>query len=211
MTDDAQNPTPPLRALSTERLTVRPATAADADATFAYRRLDEVGQWVTAIATDVEKYRASFIEPDQLGTTLIIEHEGAVVGDLMLRVENSWAQAEVREAAVGKQAELGWVLDPAHTGQGYATEAVRALIGYCFEELDVHRIVALCFADNEGSWRLMERLGMRREGHAVRESFHRSGEWMDSLTYALLADEYAAAPQSDSSSASSARAASTPQ
>jgi RimJ/RimL family protein N-acetyltransferase len=36
----------------------------------------------------------------------------------------------------------------------------------------------------------MERLGMRREAHAVRESLHRSGEWLDSLTYALLAEEY---------------------
>ena len=47
-----------------------------------------------------------------------------------------------------------------------------------------------CFADNEPSWRLMERVGMRRELYAVRESLHRSGAWLDGLGYALLADEW---------------------
>jgi RimJ/RimL family protein N-acetyltransferase len=87
------------------------------------------------------------------------------------------------------QAELGWVLDPAHTGHGYETEAVRELLRVCFDELDLRRVVAKCFSDNEASWRLMERLGMRRELHAVRESLHRSGEWLDVYGYAMLACE----------------------
>jgi RimJ/RimL family protein N-acetyltransferase len=51
-------------------------------------------------------------------------------------------------------------------------------------------VTANCFADNVASWRLMERVGMRRELHAVRESLHRSGKWLDGLGYALLADEW---------------------
>jgi RimJ/RimL family protein N-acetyltransferase len=51
-------------------------------------------------------------------------------------------------------------------------------------------VTANCFAGNEASWRLMERVGMRRELHTVRESLHRSGEWLDGLGYALLADEW---------------------
>jgi RimJ/RimL family protein N-acetyltransferase len=50
-------------------------------------------------------------------------------------------------------------------------------------------VVARCFSDNEASWRLMERLGMRRELHAVRASLHRSGEWLDVYGYAMLACE----------------------
>jgi RimJ/RimL family protein N-acetyltransferase len=90
------------------------------------------------------------------------------------------------------QAELGWVLDPAYGGRGYATEAVRALLRVCFEDLGLRRVVALCFYDNEASWRLMERVGMRREAHNVRDSLHRSGEWLDGLVYALLAEEWRA-------------------
>lgn len=58
------------------------------------------------------------------------------------------------------------------------------------EDLRLRRVTANCFADNEASWRLMERVGMRRELHTVRESLHRTGEWLDGLGYALLADEW---------------------
>src|SRR5690606_31307864 len=113
-----------------------------------------------------------------------------VIGDLKVDIQQAWAQAEVAEQAKGTQAELGWVLDPAHHGQGYATEAVRELLRLCFEDLGLHRVEAFCFAVNEPSWRLMERLGMRREIHSIAESLHRSGEWMDGLGYAMLDDEW---------------------
>jgi RimJ/RimL family protein N-acetyltransferase len=85
------------------------------------------------------------------------------------------------------------VLDPAYTGHGYATEAVREMLRFCFEDLGLRRVIANCFADNSTSWRLMERVGMRREAHAVRDSLHRSGKWLDGYTYALLADEWLSA------------------
>jgi len=175
----------------TERLTLRPATAADANATWNYRRIDSVGQWLTEVPTDLDKYRSTFTEPERLAATVIVELDGQIVGDFMLRVEDAWAQTEVADYAKGKVAELGWVLEPAHTGHGYATEAVRALLDHCFTSLGVHRVVANCFLANDTSWRLMERVGMRRECHAVAESLHRSGQWLDTVTYAVLADEWA--------------------
>jgi RimJ/RimL family protein N-acetyltransferase len=135
-----------------------------------------------------------FDEPGRLERTLVIELDGAVVGDLMLRVEDGWAQREVADGAREAQAELGWVIDPAHGGRGLATEAVRELLRLCFSDLGLRRVVAGCFADNTASWRLMERLGMRRELHAVSESLHRSGEWLDGYGYAMLADEWAHQP-----------------
>jgi RimJ/RimL family protein N-acetyltransferase len=82
------------------------------------------------------------------------------------------------------------VFDPAFGGKGYATEAVRALIDLCFGPLRLRRLHADCFAANEPSWRLMERIGMRREQHTVRESLHRAKGWLDGLSYALLAEEW---------------------
>ena len=108
----------------------------------------------------------------------------------MLRVEDAWSQKEVVDQARGRHAELGWVLDPAFVGHGYATEAVRELLRICFDELGLRRVTAICFADNEASWRLMERLGMRRELHAVADALHRSGEWLDTFGYALLQSEW---------------------
>ncbi len=185
------------RPLHTERLTIRPATELDADATWRFRRLEPVNEWLSGAPADIEAHRARFCDPGRLATTLIVELDGStgprVIGDLMLRQEDAWAQTEVANLAKGAQAELGWVLDPAHTGHGYATEAVRALLRYCFEDLGVRRVVANCFLDNEASWRLMERVGMRRETHAVADSLHRSGKWLDSLAYAMVAEDWATA------------------
>jgi RimJ/RimL family protein N-acetyltransferase len=174
----------------TPRLTLRPATTADLAPTWRYRRLEEVSRWLIRAPRTVEDYRAQFEAQQTLAKTLVVELRGEVIGDLMVTVEDGWAQAEVLEQAQKVQAELGWVLDPEHGGHGYASEAVRELIRICFEELGLRRVTANCFADNEPSWRLMERVGMRREIHTVRESLHRSGQWLDGLGYALLADEW---------------------
>ncbi len=91
---------------------------------------------------------------------LVVERDGEIIGDLMLRSGDGWGQREVKDQAVGVQAELGWTFAPEAGGKGYATEAVAALIGVCFEHLDKHRVEAGAFAANEPSWRLMERVGM---------------------------------------------------
>ena len=178
----------------TTRLVLRPATVGDAEATWEFRRLPEVSRWLTREAGSLEDYRDQFLDGPRLAKTLVIELDGCVIGDLMLDVQDAWAQAEVADRARGTQAELGWVLHPDHTGHGYATEAVRALLAIAFDGLGLRRVTAACFAANESSWRLMERVGMRREAHNVRESLHRSGEWLDGMVYALLAEEHRALP-----------------
>lgn len=174
----------------TERLTFRPATEDDVDAAWEFRRLPEVQEWMTTADADRGQFARRFLDPDRLSKTLVVELDGVLIGDLMLAVGDAWSQAEVRHRASGVQAEVGWCLSPEHQGRGYATEAVRELLRICFEELGLRRVVAMCFADNVPSWRLMERLGMRREEYAVRDSLHRSGEWLDGMTYALLAEEW---------------------
>ncbi len=175
----------------TERLVLRPATPEDAEAVWEIRRHDSVGHWLTSAPATLEEHRSRFDDPLSLGRTLMIELDHEVIGDLFVSVGDSWAQTEVAEQAKGVQAELGWVLHPEHGGHGYATEAVRALIRICFEVIGVRRVTADCFADNEASWRLMERVGMRREVHTIRDSLHRSGLWLDGMGYALLAEEWA--------------------
>ena len=178
----------------TERLALRPATPDDVDATYAFRRLPELAEWVTHDVQSRDDYAAMFLAPDRISSTLVMERDGVVVGDLMIRIEDAWAQAEVADEARGTQAELGWTLDPAYGGQGLATEAVAELLRICFEDLGLRRVTALCFADNEPSWRLMERLGMRRESHNVADSLHRTRGWLDGFGYALLAGEWRARP-----------------
>jgi RimJ/RimL family protein N-acetyltransferase len=178
----------------TERLLLRRATREDLDATWAYRRLPEVHDWLGAATPTYGAYRDRYFRAKRLADLLVVELDGRVIGDLMLKVQDGWAQEEVAGRARGVQGELGWAFDPAFGGQGYATEAVRGLIGLCFGPLRLRRVHADCFLDNEPSWRLMERLGMRRELHSVRESLHRTKGWLDGLSYALLAEEWNAGP-----------------
>jgi RimJ/RimL family protein N-acetyltransferase len=89
-------------------------------------------------------------------------------------------------------AAIGWCLDPAYTGRGYATEAASELLRICFEDIGVRRVVAGAFADNAASVRVMERIGMRIEGRGVRESLHRDLGWLDGVTAAILVEEWRA-------------------
>ena len=177
--------------LTTERLSIRPSRESDAAAFQAYRRLPEVAEWLPRLSEDLASVEERFAEEEFRRRTLVIERDGQVIGDLYLSISESWAQAEVQDQA-SEQAEIGWALSPAHQGQGLALEAVRALVDRCLGDIGLRRVYATCFADNTASWRLMEKLGMRREAHHVMESLHRDRGWLDGYTYALLAEEWSA-------------------
>jgi len=176
----------------TARLSLRPMTADDVETLWQYRRLPPMYEWIGHDFSSFDRFAEKMSTPGSLARTLVVELDGTVVGDLYLGICDAWAQSDVAEQARGVQAEIGWALDPAYSGRGLATEAAAELLRICFEDLGLRRVKALCFADNEPSWRLMERLGMRREEYAVQDSLHRTKGWLDGMTYALLADEWRA-------------------
>ncbi|HHT44259.1 MAG TPA: GNAT family N-acetyltransferase [Fastidiosipila sp.] len=81
--------------------------------------------------------------------------------------------------------EIGFVFNRAFAGQGYASEAARALVEWLFEKEDVHRIQANLDARNIASSRVCERIGMRREAHFLKD-FWNKDEWTDSFVYGML-------------------------
>ena len=85
--------------------------------------------------------------------------------------------------------DIGYEFSPDYWRQGYATEAASEIIRFGFEELELHRIWSWCIAENNGSWRVMEKLGMQREG-LLRENEYFKGRWWDTLMYAILEDEW---------------------
>lgn len=88
-------------------------------------------------------------------------------------------------------AYIGYAFSRRYWNQGHATEAARALIEVGFRDLKLHRIWATCDTRNIASWRVMEKLGLRREAHFVKDKFQK-GEWRDSYLYAILANEWLA-------------------
>jgi RimJ/RimL family protein N-acetyltransferase len=89
------------------------------------------------------------------------------------------------------EAEVGYSLQTDHWGNGYATEAARAMIDFGFREWHLHRVHARCDPENLGSVRVLEKCGMRREGH-FRKVAMVKGEWRDRLIYAVLEEEWTA-------------------
>jgi RimJ/RimL family protein N-acetyltransferase len=178
----------------TERLSLRRACPADAEATWAYRSDPEVAEWMTRLPSSRVEYDEWYASPERLGTRVVVERDGVLVGELHLEVTDGWSQAEVSDRAAGTEAEIGFVLAPEHHGRGYGTEAVAAVLGICFGALGLRRVTAGCFSANEPSWRLLERVGMRRESHTRRDGLHRTRGWLDGYQYALLAEEWATGP-----------------
>ena len=86
-------------------------------------------------------------------------------------------------------AEIGYSLNRHYWGNGYATEAAQALLECAFRAMNAHRVRAICDIRNTGSWRVMEKLGMRREALFVKHVLQK-GEWRDSYVYAILRDEW---------------------
>ncbi len=89
----------------------------------------------------------------------------------------------------GRQAYVGYSLARAHWGSGYAYEAVTCLLAYLFDELNLHRVVAECDVENTASWKLLEKLGFRRESHLIENIFFK-GAYGSEYHYAMLGGEW---------------------
>ncbi|MEO4052173.1 GNAT family protein [Solibacillus sp. CAU 1738] len=87
--------------------------------------------------------------------------------------------------------EIGWVFNPKFHSRGFATESAQAMIDYGFIKMDLHRIVATCQPENISSWRVMEKLGMRREGF-FKKCIPCDDGWWDEYYYGILKEEYVA-------------------
>lgn len=176
--------------LETARLRLRPFSVADVEAVHAYHGLDDVARfqyWEPRsredVAAEVDKWTRQHMaakDADCAVFAVTLRDGGGLIGDMVLLFRD----------AAARQGEIGFSFNPAFAGQGYATEAARAVFGFGFAERGLHRIFGRCDARNTGSWRLMERLGMRREAH-FREHALFKGVWDEEYYYALLESEWA--------------------
>jgi aminoglycoside 6'-N-acetyltransferase len=173
--------------LETERLRLRGHRADDLEPLLSYYSDPDVARyipWEPWSRADAEKHlrkrlaRTCLTGPDSV-LGLVVEREGRVIGDVVL-----WPADETME-----RGEMGWAFHPDVAGQGYATEAVRALVGAAFGTFRMRRVLAQVDPRNTASLRLCERVGMTREAH-LREDSWVKGEWADTVVYGLLAREW---------------------
>jgi RimJ/RimL family protein N-acetyltransferase len=125
---------------------------------------------------------ASHDEPrTEWDLAVVIADTDRLIGRAGLRL----SEREPREALVW------FVSDPSSWNQGFANEALTALLGACFGQLHLHRVTAETSPGNAGAIGLFEALGLRREAHFI-ENAHEGGHWVDTAVYALLDREWAA-------------------
>jgi RimJ/RimL family protein N-acetyltransferase len=175
--------------ITTERLLLRPYEAGDFDGFFAIQSSEDVARWLYNDARNeaetrellARKIRGSTLdaEGDWLSAAVTLRDTGALVGDVALH----WVSEQHRCG------EIGFLTNPAYQGRGYATEAARALLGFCFETMGWHRLIGRTEVRNAGSARVLEKLGMRLEARLVENEWVK-GEWQSELAYALLASEW---------------------
>lgn len=179
----------PLLPIVTERLVLRPFTRGDVDAVHAYRCREDVARYLfdgpmtretCAEAIQLRVRQVSFAEE---GDRIVLAAERQDSGELIGEISLIW------RSVVSRQGEIGYIFHPDYQHLGYASEAVRALLTLGFRDLDLHRIYARCDTRNAPSYRLMERIGMRREAH-FHEHLLVRGNWDDEYIYAILRSEW---------------------
>jgi RimJ/RimL family protein N-acetyltransferase len=156
----------------TERLIVRRFEEGDFDALLSIQSRPDVARWLYWEARSPAEVRRS-LEQKRIGE---------LIGDGSICLRS-------REH---RQGEIGFIIHPDHQGCGFATEAARALLELCFDDLDLHRVIGRLEARNTASAGVLERIGMRREGHLVENEFVKD-EWQSELVYAILQREWRAA------------------
>jgi RimJ/RimL family protein N-acetyltransferase len=169
--------------IKTSRLALRAFEPADAAALAAYRNLPEVAAlqtWEGFSIKDAQNLIAQMQILEQPTADqwyqIAVTLEGKLIGDLAFKLGD-------------RQAEIGFSFDPAFQKQGFAFEALQALLEFAFGTLQLHRVHATTDPRNVNSMRLLEKLNFRKEGHLL-ENFWFKGAWVDDLIYGLLAREW---------------------
>jgi len=178
----------PFTTLESERLILRRLTEADLAPLLAYlndplvARYQSWESYTEAGARELIE-RQKNLMPGQPGRwfnfALELKETGALAGHVALCVREDDVQ----------QAEIGFTLARSFQGMGLAAEAARRVLRYAFAELGLHRVVAITDCENASSVALLERLGMRREGHFIQNVWFK-GKWGDEYQYALLGEEW---------------------
>jgi RimJ/RimL family protein N-acetyltransferase len=177
---------------ATDRLQLRWFEEGDFDSLLAIQSRPDVARWLYWDARGPDEVRASLdykrratslaAKDDCVSLAVVRLDTGELIGDCSICLRSP----------EHRQGEIGFLFHPDHHGHGYATEAAGVLLELCFDDLDLHRVIGRLEPRNQPSAGVLERIGMRREGHLVENEFIK-GEWQSELVYAILQREWRAA------------------
>lgn len=172
--------------IETERLILRELTEEDAEGIFACFSNEEVTRYYgQETFENIEQARHLVVlfamnYKDKRGIRWGIERKGTtgIIGTIGF---NAWVPRH-------KRAEIGYEIHPLHWRKGYASEVVSAIVSYGFENLDLTRIGAVVFTENEASNELLIKIGFQQEG-VLRDYIYQNGVAHDTNVYSILKSE----------------------
>lgn len=180
--------------LTTDRLRLRTYVESDVEEQLRIFSREDVSRflledpWTAEVARTkvAERMRRTGLETESRALALVIETadgldslEGShVIGDIAIWLEDG----------SDEKAEIGWILDPAASGHGFATEAAIAVLNVAFDHYGLHRVFAQMDSRNTASAKLARRIGMREEAH-LRKDWWSKGEWTDTLIFGMLSSD----------------------
>lgn len=183
------NLSPLVLPLTTRRLVLRDYAVADAAAVFAYTQDPTYWQFQSAEAPTSAQIgtllqwvvKEQAVAPRTMFFLAAARKDsGEIVGEGVLKIINP----------VESQGEIGFGVAPKYWRQGYGAEIAAMLVEVSFKHFKLHRVAAQCNPNNKGSIRIMQKMGMAREG-LLRDIHHAHGRWWSTLIYAVLDQEYA--------------------
>ena len=175
----------PFAPIETEHLRLRRFRPTDWEGVYAYAS-DEATNYYLGVGAMTEEETRAWVDKQRgdewTALAVVLKSDDVPIGHLVF---HPWYAHRTNE--------IGWAFHERFRGRGYATEAARALLRHAFETLELHRMIATCQPENIASWRVMEKLGMRREAHFRRCINREDGTWWDEYFYAMLEEEWNAA------------------
>lgn len=175
--------------LNSERLKLRLVTLANLEVIYEMQSNEQVAQYNTIGVPDDKEFTKTLIvnalsDIATFGKTnfwwaISLKENNQFIGEAGLNLS----------ITKYKSGEIFYSLNPKYWGKGYATEAVLNILNYAFVDLNLHRITAGVATENNNSIKLLERVGMRREGKH-RKILPIRGEWWDNYEYAILEEDF---------------------
>jgi RimJ/RimL family protein N-acetyltransferase len=168
-----------------DQIGLSPVLPSDRERFFYLQQDPDINRYIRVPEPDemVETFLTALIKPwDQQehawhGLGLREKNSAALCGLIFYRYKNKFAEV----------LELGWKLHPDVWGKGYATAGARLMMQYLSENYPVHKYVAFCDSENGASERIMQKLGMHKEGY-FKADYKIGDEWRDDLAYGLVCD-----------------------
>jgi ribosomal-protein-alanine N-acetyltransferase len=179
-----------VKTIETERLILRPFEETDFEAVHSYASVAENVQYMLWGPNDESQTKAFIMRAvaqskekpcKNYQYAAVLKSSQKLIGGCNLAILGN------------DEAEIGWILHRDYWKQGFGTEMGKRILEFGFKELGLHRIVAHCDIENYGSWRVMERIGMRREGcflEARPANKFSDKKYGDEYIYAILRDEW---------------------